>query len=246
MKTHIVGALALAFLATHPAAFAKDPKDVKTIPVQPLPEPEAMGAALAVRGTAGLGLYDGHTITPAGEGSDGSPVWALGAGSTFTMGRWFGDLALDYYDISLDMDDASKFKRTDITLSGGARILDWLSAFGGLRQGWQGHSGIFKDDVWTETGFFVGGGVAFPVGQGDLRGGASLAYNLSKVSFDSSSGFSDLDYNGLSGKLRVSLARTPHAVELRFQNFKGDDGGTHLCETYAFLVYVFNWQVLNF
>lgn len=246
MRKVIIGLAGLVLLAAQPAALAegKQAGGLKTIRVQPLPEEQSMGAALAVRGSAALGFWDGHNLGSGTDASDGGMGWGLGTGSTFVLGRLFGDLGVDYYDVSQTVAEGDEFNRTDLVLTGGGWITDWVSAFAGYRQGWQAQSGMFKDDTWSETGFFTGASLAFPVGRGDLRGGLSLAYNLNKVEF--AGGGEDADYNGLSGKVRVSLARTPHAVELRFQNFKASGDTPYFRETYAFVAYVFNWQALTF
>ncbi|HUR40990.1 MAG TPA: hypothetical protein VM240_07435 [Verrucomicrobiae bacterium] len=243
MKHAIIGLAALALLGAVPAVQAQKNKDVRTIPVQPIPE-ESAGASLNLRASAALGFWDGHAGASGFEDSDGGAGFGLGTGTTFVFGSFFADLGVDYYDISQDTADGNEFTRSDLALTGGGWLTDWISAFGGYRQGWQGRSGAFKDDIWTESGFFAGGGVAFPIGQGDLRGGVSMAYNLNTIEFAGGSG--DLDYNGFSGKFRVALARSPHAVELRLQSFKASEEFFYLRESYAFVAYVFNWQALSF
>jgi hypothetical protein len=238
------GLVSLALLMASPAVLAqaktaKD-KEVNTIPVTSEAPADPSGMALSVRGSASQVTWDGN----GGFTSDGGWGYGLGTGATFTWGPWFGDLGFDYYDVGQNTAPLNDFTRTDVLLTGGGKVTDWLTAFGGYRQAWQG-DGVLNDDVWTESGLFIGGGVAFPIGTGDLRGGASLAYNLNKID-PTFPGSTEIDYNGLSGKVRVSLARTPHAVEMRFQTFKTDDPTLYLRESYLILAYVFNWKVLDF
>ncbi len=148
--------------------------------------------------------------------SDDSWESAVGlqAGISAGMGNFYGDFAIEYLKVDSDAVD----NRTDILLTAGYLFGDHWQGFAGYRMGMQGDS-AFNDDLWDESGFFVGAGVG-GLEVGALTLGLSGAYNFSKVD----TGGGDLDYDGISVKLSGSLTSFPqHSLQLRFQTFDLED-----------------------
>jgi len=178
--------------------------------------------------------------------SETTHPWSAGLGVGLGISRAFIDLNLEYFDLRTKFPFKDNIKRTDLALTAGARILDWLSAFGGVRRAWEG-SKIFNNDIWDEYGFYLGPGIGpFPLGDA-LRLSMSAAYNFNRITDPVSGDY--IAYNGISGKLRLGLARTGHAVELRYQRFKTNPNNAFALDntnTYLLLGYVYTWNAVSF
>ena len=214
---------------------------------------------LSVRGAAYYGLYQirGYSDPVFFNGfKDSGKSEGLGVGSTYTFGRAFIDLGLDYFQIN-DGIQGFDFQRTDLSFTGGAKIIDWLGAFGGVRRAWQSPSNSALVDApfrssngWNEVGVFAGPSFG-PFALGPIRLSGSVAYNLNWVKGPGANTFFSTDgdarqYNGIGAKLRFGLAKTPHAIELRYQRFANDKPDElDYNESYLYLGYIFNWSLTN-
>ncbi|HUS23305.1 MAG TPA: hypothetical protein VM369_00005, partial [Candidatus Binatia bacterium] len=214
-----------------------------------------MGGRLALRASIGYGVYDAERESTGFEDTAKSPTYGLG--TTFAMNFTpmfgaFADVGIDYSEVKDGVNPFwagtgnGNFVRTDLTTTVGARLISVLQPFVGYRRAWQDASTPFDQDVWSERGTYAGLGVGpFPIGR-PLRRSFSGAYNWSKVHNPPIFGGGFFDYNGASAKLRLGLANSPHALELRYQRFDADGPGTpDTTESYTYLVYVFTLNVLK-
>ena len=222
--------------------------------------PAQAADSLSVRGAVYYGTYQirGYADPVFFNGfTDSAKSSGLGLGTTYGMGRAFLDLGLDYFQIN-DGLNSFDFQRTDLSLTGGAKIIDWLGAFGGVRKAWQSPSNDSAVDSpfrshngWNEFGVFAGPSVG-PFALGPMRLSASVAYNFNWVSgpannpFDLPGGKERAPYNGIGAKLRLGLAGSPHAVEVRYQRFANDKPNElDYNESYAYIGYIFNWNLVR-
>jgi hypothetical protein len=201
---------------------------------------------LAVHGNLSYGNFKvEESCCPGPTFSETSHPWSVGLGIGFAVSRFFADLNLERFDLRTKP-PFKKIIRTDLVFTAGARITDWLSAFGGVRRAWEDESKMFGNSIWDEYGFFLGPGLGpFPLGDA-FRLSFSAAYNFNQIRDPSTAEY--IDYNGISGKLRLGLAKTPHAVELRYQRFKTGNNKFNFdnTNTYLLLGYVFTWNAVNF
>jgi hypothetical protein len=200
----------------------------------------AMDMGQGARFGAALGRYSGEASTrPFDAGGnpfaipcpipDGPPATECSAkGVSATYGGELGytlNLADFYADVGLNLlrtkSGGDNLWRTDLLFTVGYYITDNWSAFAGFRRGWQG-DGVFNDDVFEETGPYVGFGYGgIPLGGwGTLN--MSAAYNFDEVKNFPIDG-EDLDYPGISLKFGMNFRNTPHSLQLRLQRFSGDD-----------------------
>ncbi|HKY91292.1 MAG TPA: hypothetical protein VJM11_09645 [Nevskiaceae bacterium] len=221
----------------------------------------AADSGLTFRGRVGpsVGTYSGAvdvTVRDADTGtvllefSDGSDrrfAGGLQLGMNAAVAGFSADLALDYMRLEFQDEDVD---RTDVLLTLGYQFLRHFSIFGGYRRGWQGDE-VFNDDIFEESGPFVGVGVG-GMELGPLYLYLSAARNYSEVvDFLGEEDFEgDMDYNGVSLKATFVPIQAPrHSVQLRYQKFHGDrtfSGGdleaeVDLTERYLQLFYLYSF-----
>jgi hypothetical protein len=152
--------------------------------------------------------------------SNDSWFYSLGwqAGVSVAVSNVFADLSVEYLDVQID---GGNFDRSDLLFTTGYLIGDHWSAFVGYRQGSQG-DGMFDDDTFKESGFFVGLGYA-GMEVGPFMMGTSIAYNFSEAEDFPFEG-DKFDYGGVSLKVALNPKAAPqHTVQFRYQRFTGDD-----------------------
>lgn len=211
----------------------------------------AQAASLTPRVSAGLGQYKGSDN--AGGESEGDST-TIGLGATLSGGIFSADLGLDWYKINEPGGSfqSTSFTRTDLTLTGGVRVASSIGLLAGYRQADQGDSGLFADEIWTESGYFAGvrfGSFALSESVGLVF---QFAYNFNDV--EGTGGGKISGYDGLSGKVRMSFGGSggggKHALELRFQKFEGDVDNSvptyTIEETYTYLIYTYSLPSIKF
>lgn len=222
-------------------------------PVPPPPAPAAEAPArnrISLRAAFGYGEY--HVEAPSFSVDDHAKVPLYGVGIAYSRTLTptvtpFADLGIEYSDISDANSARADFVRTDVAATVGARLFDIVAPFVGYRLAWQDPNKAFDDDIWQEHGWYLGAAAgSFALGP-RLNLGASAAYNWNRVAPDAALFLKPFNYRGYSAKLRLGLSGTPHALELRYQEFSGDlSPGFDLTESYALAVYVFNWSGWRF
>lgn len=177
-----------------------------------------------------IGTYKGEVAIRATDGANGAVLlnenfegdeefaYGLQTGLTAGYGKFFADLGIEWLQVDFR---GEELDRTDAVLSIGYRVGAYGSLFTGVRKSTQG-DGIFDDETFDEFGPFIGAGLG-GMPAGPVLFGASVAYNFSQVDDFPSEG-EELDYEGFSIKLSASPKSAPnHSVQLRFQQFDGDD-----------------------
>ena len=118
------------------------------------------------------------------------------------------------------------FEKTDSKVTAGLVIpVGDLSVtpFAGARLSWQGN-GMFSDDLYKETGFFVGAGLSGISVGGDVKMSISAAYNATELEDGIISGKVDAD--GYSAKLSFRKKGSAHGYSLKYQTFETDRDNT--------------------
>lgn len=168
------------------------------------------------------GLYDLDVTASNGGGSSsgGGTDYSYGVLSGYTVAweSFFADAAFEYQAVPGN-DDINEFDRTDVLFSVGAFLPRDFTASAGYRFGWQG-DGFFDDEVWTETGPFVGLGFPSFVVATDWTVSTSVAVNFTELEFPNNQ---TADFFGLSGRAGVSRKGSPHSFGLRVQQFTYDE-----------------------
>jgi len=169
------------------------------------------------------------------ETSDSTTTYGVLLGSTLALGRFFGDVGIEFSQLTED--DASD--RTDLLLNLGMFLGDRWTVFLGYRQGRYG-DGVFNDDALLQYGPVVGAGVSFFPGE-KLSLNVSLAVSQLALEIGGQE-VEDLDLTGASLKAQANFLGTPHGVFLRAQHFAGDISepgffAYEYTETYAIIGY---------
>lgn len=223
---------------------------------------QAQDMSWSLRAGPSIGTYQGEVgIQFTGAVNEGGAVegdrelaYGLHGGATLGMGRLFADFAIEGTRLEFG-GDSEELERTDMAFTLGYRVHDHVSVFGGYRMGMQGE-GLFNDDGFEEAGPFAGAGVG-GIAAGPLLLGASAAYSFGEAEIPDT--FGEFDYGGISLKFSVSPAQAPqHSVQLRYQNFDGDESlrldadgdgvndttfNVELEETYFQLFYVYTFML---
>ncbi|MGJ8670985.1 MAG: hypothetical protein ACSHXK_15980 [Oceanococcus sp.] len=133
------------------------------------------------------------------------------------------------------------FEKTDTKLTVGIAIPAGnlsITPFAGARLSWQGN-GMFGDDLYKETGFFVGAGLSGIKVGGDVKMSISAAYNATELEDGIITGKVDAD--GYSAKVTFRKTGSAHGYSLKYQTFETDRDATGADLTEGYLLASLTW-----
>lgn len=192
--------------------------------LMPVAGVSAQGLGLSARVGVTSGIYN-NEFEQAGQPpveADGESIYGLVGSVTLPIAnQWAATAALELAQIQFS---DGNLENTDVQLSVAYLVSSRWAVSAGYRIRPQG-DGFFNDDVFDENGPFVGASLS-GLELGTVVGRVSAAYSLSEISLaDGTSGEeAELDYDGISVRLGVSLKSAPqHSLEFRYQRFNGDD-----------------------
>lgn len=207
------------------------------------------GGSWLARTSASYGLYSINVEQgPLVSDGDGT-AWAIDVGGVlgFALGEdnaatLVFDVDLEAMSVDADTDNNfvvqsdgtlvsgnsssnTEFERTDFKFTVGTSfdVGFSLTPFVGYRYAWQG-DGYFNDDLYIETGYFLG------VALGRLTWiegfEISLSGSYNDTTLDNESG-PDTDATGLSARIAIKPEKSPLGFSLKYQNFDYDGAGNN-------------------